>query len=139
MTSAVQAQKPGLVFFHSGISRHCRRVEGVLAQVLQRRRKHGTLTLYRVDREPRPTQGIRSQEPSVIGRASPPARVRGGVVGGGVRGGGGGGGANRGGGGRGGADPPAGGPAGGGGGGAGGGGGGGAAARRGEDAGAASV
>ena len=46
--------KPGLVFFHSSLSGHCRRVEGFLAQVLQRRRNHGTFQLYRVDEEERP-------------------------------------------------------------------------------------
>ncbi len=46
--------KPGLVFFHSSLSGHCRRVEGFLAQVLQRRRNHETFTLYRVDDQQRP-------------------------------------------------------------------------------------
>jgi len=46
--------KPRLVFFHSAFSGHCRRVEGFLAQVLQRRRNHGTFKLYRVAREERP-------------------------------------------------------------------------------------
>jgi thioredoxin-like negative regulator of GroEL len=46
--------QPGLVFFHSSLSGHCRRVEGFLAQVLQRRRNHGTFRLYRVDEEHRP-------------------------------------------------------------------------------------
>ena len=46
--------KPGLVFFHSAVSGQCRRVEGFLAQVLQRRRNHGTFKLYRVAREERP-------------------------------------------------------------------------------------
>jgi thioredoxin-like negative regulator of GroEL len=46
--------QPGLVFFHSGLSGHCRRVEGFLAQVLQRRHNHSTFKLYRVDREERP-------------------------------------------------------------------------------------
>ena len=46
--------KPRLVFFHSSYSGHCRRVEGFLAQVLQRRRNHGTFQLYRVAREERP-------------------------------------------------------------------------------------
>jgi thioredoxin-like negative regulator of GroEL len=41
--------KPGLVFFHSSLSGHCRRVEGFLAQVLQRRRNHDTFRIYRVD------------------------------------------------------------------------------------------
>jgi thioredoxin-like negative regulator of GroEL len=46
--------KPGLVFFHSSLSGHCRRVEGFLAQVLQRRRNHETFRLYRVDDQARP-------------------------------------------------------------------------------------
>ena len=51
--SAVR-EKPRLVFFHSNVSGHCRRVEGFLAQVLQRRRNHGTVKLYRVAEEERP-------------------------------------------------------------------------------------
>ncbi len=35
--------KPSLVFFHSASSGRCRRVEGFLAQVLQRRANHDTL------------------------------------------------------------------------------------------------
>ena len=46
--------QPGLVFFHSGVSGACRRVEGFIAQVLQRRRNHGTFKLYRVAQEDRP-------------------------------------------------------------------------------------
>ena len=46
--------KPGLVFFHSSVSGQCRRVEGFLAQVLQRRKNHGTFRLYRVDEQERP-------------------------------------------------------------------------------------
>jgi thioredoxin-like negative regulator of GroEL len=52
--SPVTAAKPGLVFFHSSLSGNCRRVEGFLAQVLQRRRNHETFRLYRVDDEERP-------------------------------------------------------------------------------------
>ena len=48
------AAKPGLVFFHSTQSGSCRRAEGFLAQVLQRRRNHETFKLYRVAREERP-------------------------------------------------------------------------------------
>jgi thioredoxin-like negative regulator of GroEL len=48
------SSKPGLVFFHSAVSGSCRRVEGYLAQVLQRRRNHGTFKLYRVAQEERP-------------------------------------------------------------------------------------
>ena len=46
--------QPGLVFFHSSVSGACRRAEGFLAQVLQRRRNHETFTLYRVAQEDRP-------------------------------------------------------------------------------------
>ncbi len=46
--------KPGLVFFHSSQSGQCRRVEGFLAQVLQRRRNHATFRVYRVDEHERP-------------------------------------------------------------------------------------
>jgi thioredoxin-like negative regulator of GroEL len=46
--------QPGLIFFHSSVSGQCRRVEGFLAQVLQRRQNHGTFRLYRVDGEERP-------------------------------------------------------------------------------------
>jgi thioredoxin-like negative regulator of GroEL len=48
------AGKPSLVFFHSAFSGQCRRVEGFLAQVLQRRKNHGTFQLYHVAREERP-------------------------------------------------------------------------------------
>jgi thioredoxin-like negative regulator of GroEL len=47
------ADKPGLVFVHSRSSGRCRRVEGYLAQVLQRRRNHETFKLYRVEAEER--------------------------------------------------------------------------------------
>jgi thioredoxin-like negative regulator of GroEL len=46
--------KPGLVFFHSTVSGRCRRVEGFLAQVLQRRRNHETFRFYSVAHEERP-------------------------------------------------------------------------------------
>jgi len=46
--------KPRLVFFTSSLSGRCRRVEGFLAQVLQRRHNHGTFRLYRVDETVRP-------------------------------------------------------------------------------------
>jgi thioredoxin-like negative regulator of GroEL len=47
-------QQPRLVFFHSTLSGHCRRVEGFLAQVLQRRRNHATFRVVRVSEEERP-------------------------------------------------------------------------------------
>lgn len=46
--------QPGLVYFYSSRSGACRRTEGFLAQVLQRRRNHGTFRLYRVEQEERP-------------------------------------------------------------------------------------
>jgi thioredoxin-like negative regulator of GroEL len=52
--SEARATQPGLIFFHSAQSGSCRRVEGFLAQVLQRRRNHGTFKLYRVAKEERP-------------------------------------------------------------------------------------
>jgi thioredoxin-like negative regulator of GroEL len=54
ISSVDQGPKPRLVFFHSGVSGHCRRVEGFLAQVLQRRRNHGTFKVLRVAEEERP-------------------------------------------------------------------------------------
>ena len=53
-TPALERQAPRLVFFHSAQSGHCRRVEGFLAQVLQRRRNHGTFNVVRVAGEERP-------------------------------------------------------------------------------------
>ena len=43
-----------LVFFHSTLSGHCRRVEGFLAQVLQRRHNHETFKVVNVAEEERP-------------------------------------------------------------------------------------
>ena len=54
MTTVESTVRPGLVFFYSTRSGSCRRVEGFLAQVLQRRRNHGTFKLYRVAEEDRP-------------------------------------------------------------------------------------
>jgi thioredoxin-like negative regulator of GroEL len=46
--------RPRLVFFYSALSGRCRRVEGFIAQVLQRRRNHETFDLVRVSVERRP-------------------------------------------------------------------------------------
>ncbi|HEY3550065.1 MAG TPA: thioredoxin family protein [Gaiellaceae bacterium] len=46
--------RPRLVFFYSPLSGRCRRVEGFIAQVLQRRRNHDTFDLVRVSVERRP-------------------------------------------------------------------------------------
>ena len=47
-------EKPMLLFFYSETSGRCRRAEGFLAQVLQRRRNHETFRLQRLDAERRP-------------------------------------------------------------------------------------
>jgi thioredoxin-like negative regulator of GroEL len=48
------AERPNLFVFYSEASGRCRRVDGFLAQVLQRRRNHETFRLYRVAREEHP-------------------------------------------------------------------------------------
>jgi len=47
-------ERPRLVFFTSMVSGPCRRVEGYLAQVLQRGRNHETFRFTSVPREKRP-------------------------------------------------------------------------------------
>ena len=51
--------KPKLVFFTSSRSGQSRRVEGYLAQVLQRRRNHGTFRLHVVDGHEHPELALR--------------------------------------------------------------------------------
>lgn len=46
--------RPRLVFFYSPLSGRCRRVEGFIAQVLQRRRNHDTFEVVRVSVDERP-------------------------------------------------------------------------------------
>jgi thioredoxin-like negative regulator of GroEL len=53
--------KPKLVFFTSSRSGQSRRVEGYLAQVLQRRRNHGTFRLHVVDGQKHPELMLRFQ------------------------------------------------------------------------------
>ena len=48
------ATQPRLIFFTSAVSGQCRRVEGFLAQVLQRRHNHGTFRVVAVLAEERP-------------------------------------------------------------------------------------
>ena len=48
-TAEPRVARPQLVFFHSSSSGRSRRVEGFLAQVLQRRANHETFRIYRVD------------------------------------------------------------------------------------------
>lgn len=52
MTALVE--RPRLVFFTSMVSGPCRRIEGYLAQVLQRGRNHNTFHYSAVAREQRP-------------------------------------------------------------------------------------
>jgi thioredoxin-like negative regulator of GroEL len=47
-------ERPRLIFFYSKASGSCRRAEGFLAQVLQRRRNHETFALVRVSVDSRP-------------------------------------------------------------------------------------
>lgn len=49
-----QQQKPILIVFASNLDGHSRRVEGYLAQVLQRRRNHETFSVRYVANEERP-------------------------------------------------------------------------------------
>jgi thioredoxin 1 len=48
------AVKPRLLFFSSRVCGKCRRVEGFIAQVLQRRQNHGTFVVLPVDADERP-------------------------------------------------------------------------------------
>ncbi len=61
--------KPKLVFFTSSRSGQSRRVEGYLAQVLQRRRNHGTFRLHVVDGDEHPELVLRfevSELPTLV-------------------------------------------------------------------------
>jgi thioredoxin-like negative regulator of GroEL len=50
----VSVTRPRLIFFTSSLSGQCRRVEGFLAQVLQRRRNHSTFRILLVDQGEHP-------------------------------------------------------------------------------------
>ena len=52
--ASTSREKPRLLFFHSAANGYCRRVEGFLAQVLQRRRNHDTFKVLHVAEEDRP-------------------------------------------------------------------------------------
>jgi thioredoxin-like negative regulator of GroEL len=54
VTRAEAQTRPSLVFFYSPSSGKCRRAEGYLAQVLQRRRNHRTFDVRRVSVDARP-------------------------------------------------------------------------------------
>ena len=59
------AERPRLVFFYSPVSGRCRRAEGFLAQVLQRRHNHDTFDLHRVSIDQRPDLAERFKVDSV--------------------------------------------------------------------------
>lgn len=52
--ASAAAERPRLLFFYSETSGASRRVDGFLAQVLQRRANHATFRLVRVDADRRP-------------------------------------------------------------------------------------
>lgn len=52
-------ERPRLVFFYSSVSGRCRRAEGFLAQVLQRRHNHDTFALHRVSVDKHPEVATR--------------------------------------------------------------------------------
>ena len=51
---SVTTERPRLILLHSSVDGRCRRTEGFLAQVLQRRRNHNTFEIVRVDIVRRP-------------------------------------------------------------------------------------
>ncbi len=57
--TVVDATRPRLVIFYSHHSGASRRVEGYLAQVLQRRHNHGTFAIVRIDIDERPELATR--------------------------------------------------------------------------------
>jgi thioredoxin-like negative regulator of GroEL len=61
-------ERPQLVFFYSPLSGRCRRAEGFIAQVLQRRRNHDTFDLVRVsvDRHPDLAEKFRIEQVPTI-------------------------------------------------------------------------
>jgi thioredoxin-like negative regulator of GroEL len=52
--AAASTRNLRLVFFHSETSGRCRRVEGFVAQVLQRRHNHDTFSVVRVSEQAQP-------------------------------------------------------------------------------------
>ena len=64
MINGVEAARPAqsqpwLIFFHSKRDGRSRRAEGFIAQVLQRRKNHGTFVLHEVDVGERPDVAAR--------------------------------------------------------------------------------
>jgi thioredoxin-like negative regulator of GroEL len=75
----IDGERPLLLFFESAQSGRCRRVEGFLAQVLQRRHNHDTFKLVRVDVGARPDLAERFRVdgvPAVLVLADKRVRLR---------------------------------------------------------------
>jgi thioredoxin-like negative regulator of GroEL len=60
-TTSPAQERPRLVFFHSRRDGPCRRAEGYIAQVLQRRNNHATFLLHQVEVEEHPDLAERFQ------------------------------------------------------------------------------
>jgi thioredoxin-like negative regulator of GroEL len=58
-TNGQPEQRPKLLLFYSPRSGASRRVDGYLAQVLQRRRNHATFAILRIDADERPDLATR--------------------------------------------------------------------------------
>ena len=72
-------RRPQLLFFCSASSGPSRRVEGFLAQVLQRRRNHDTFQVHRIDYDRRPDLARRcgvEQSPALVVVDEKRVRVR---------------------------------------------------------------
>jgi thioredoxin-like negative regulator of GroEL len=68
-TNEPATTKPLLLFFHSPTEGYCRRVEGFLAQIMQRRKNHDTFRVSRIDITKRPDLAERfriTQIPALI-------------------------------------------------------------------------
>jgi len=57
--NSLAAERPRLILFYSSVSGRCRRTEGFLAQVLQRRRNHDTFDLLKIPVDRRPDLATR--------------------------------------------------------------------------------
>ncbi len=77
--SETRVAKPKLLFFYTSTSGRCRRVEGFLAQVLQRRANHESFELIRVPVDHRPDLAVRfrvDEVPTILVVAERKVRLR---------------------------------------------------------------
>jgi thioredoxin-like negative regulator of GroEL len=73
------AERPRLIFFYSARDGRARRIEGYLAQVLQRRQNHDTFAIHRVDVDERPEVAERFRvngEPALLVVSGKAVRAR---------------------------------------------------------------